>query len=233
MTLVFGKSYSAQAIWGPRAETPEDLAIRYGKLIDALRDISPLLQTWVFGAKTFDAMRPRLAQFIASKVMKDDFGKPDPIFGSLFGHYTKGQPESLSYSLNVCVGATYPERFLNHVIFQTESGTIPAPEAITYEIFKPALLAVVEAWAPELCFAYPTELLKQIERTSYFRENWMLYLSPRLVPFVTPPQTSINEYLADGGLLMSATTETFRIDNPHHMAVARDIKAAVAHLRLG
>jgi hypothetical protein len=30
---------------------------------------------------------------------------------------------------------------------------------------------------------------------------------------------------------MAATTETFRIDNPHHMAVARDIKAAMAHLR--
>jgi hypothetical protein len=29
---------------------------------------------------------------------------------------------------------------------------------------------------------------------------------------------------------MSATAETFRVDNPHHMAVARDIGAAVGHL---
>jgi hypothetical protein len=58
----------------------------------------------------------------------------------------------------------------------------------------------------------------------------MQYLSPPLARLVTPPATSVNDYLPNGGLLMSATNETFRVDNPSHMAVARDIAAATAPL---
>jgi hypothetical protein len=36
--------------------------------------------------------------------------------------------------------------------------------------------------------------------------------------------------LANGGLLMSATTQTFDVENPAHMAAAREIVAAIAPL---
>ena len=36
------------------------------------------------------------------------------------------------------------------------------------------------------------------------------------------------ERCADGGLLLAATDDTFRTDNPTHLAVARDIEAALA-----
>jgi hypothetical protein len=143
----------------------------------------------------------------------------------------KDRPDPLCYAVNGRVGSTYRDPVMNRITFQTGMEGIPAPEAITYAIFKPALLAMVEAWTPALCYAYPHELLGMIDNSINFRENWMLYLGPHLAPFVTPPATAINERLADGGLLMSATTETFKIDNPHHMAVARDIAVAVAHLK--
>jgi Immunity protein 52 len=38
------------------------------------------------------------------------------------------------------------------------------------------------------------------------------------------------EHLPNGGLLMSATTETFDVENPAHMAAARAIGAAIAPL---
>ena len=48
---------------------------------------------------------------------------------------------------------------------------------------------------------------------------------------VTPPPAQvIVGRLANGGLLMSATTQTFDVENPAHMAAAREIAAAIAPL---
>ncbi|WP_219321841.1 Imm52 family immunity protein [Methylovirgula sp. HY1] len=58
----------------------------------------------------------------------------------------------------------------------------------------------------------------------------MQYLSAPLARLITPPQTAIVDHLPNGGLLMSATTETFKVDNPTHLAVARDIAAATEPL---
>ncbi|MGP0058711.1 MAG: Imm52 family immunity protein [Beijerinckiaceae bacterium] len=230
MTLIFGKTYNVQAVWGPRAQTPDALARRFTRLIDALRDIDPLFKSWIVAGRNFDTLRPRCAEYIASKISKDDFGEIDEIDGYWFGAYTKKMVSPRTYSLHIHAGSTYPDRFVNDATLLTSMGAIPAPETITYAIFKPALLAMVEAWTPALCFAYPHELLDVLKPSSYFRANWMLYLGPRFAPLVAPPKTAINERLPDGGLLMSATTETFRVDNPRHMAVAHDIGAAVAHL---
>jgi hypothetical protein len=51
---------------------------------------------------------------------------------------------------------------------------------------------------------------------------------PRFASMITPPPSAIAERTALGGLLMSATEETFRVDNPAHLAVARDILKALA-----
>jgi hypothetical protein len=76
----------------------------------------------------------------------------------------------------------------------------------------------------------PHELLELIDSDGHFRAVWMQYLSAPLARSITPPTTSINEYLPNGGLMMSATTETFKVDNPSHVAVARAIAAATAPL---
>jgi hypothetical protein len=47
---------------------------------------------------------------------------------------------------------------------------------------------------------------------------------------VTPPGSCVAEHLPDGGLLMSAKTEAFDVENPAHMTAARDIGAAIAPL---
>jgi len=64
----------------------------------------------------------------------------------------------------------------------------------------------------------------------YFREAWIQYLCPWLAEKITPPSTVLVEHLPNGGLLMSATTETFDVDNPKHLAAARDMAAAMAPL---
>jgi Immunity protein 52 len=56
----------------------------------------------------------------------------------------------------------------------------------------------------------------------------MNYVSPRFASLITLLPSAIAERTAQGGLLMSATEETFRVDNPAHLAAARDILKALA-----
>jgi Immunity protein 52 len=54
---------------------------------------------------------------------------------------------------------------------------------------------------------------------------------PWLASLITVPAAPvIVEHLPNGGLLMSATRETFDVENPAHMAAARQIGAAIASL---
>lgn len=39
--------YFITAEWGPRAETPDDLAVRFFHMIDALKQIDPILFHWI------------------------------------------------------------------------------------------------------------------------------------------------------------------------------------------
>jgi hypothetical protein len=68
-------------------------------------------------------------------------------------------------------------------------------------------------------------------RDRTFARSWIQYLCPQLASLVTPPPApAIVEHLPNRGLLMSATTETFDVGNPEHMAAAGDIAAAIAPL---
>jgi len=62
----------------------------------------------------------------------------------------------------------------------------------------------------------------------HLRIGWMSYAAPRFAPLITPPPSAIAERTAQGGLLLSATQETFRVDNPAHLAAAQDILKALA-----
>lgn len=235
MDLVFGRDYFLRASWGARPETPEALAGRFLKNIDLLSAIDPLLALWLSGVnspKKLETIRDRYAEIVAAEISTDDWGEPEPIYGYWPGAITRGHPCPLSYALNVRAGANLEaDEFQNHAEFGTSSNCIPDPAAITYRIFKAALLAVVQAWEPTDCFARPAGLIKLSPDTDgHFREAWMQYLSAPLAARVTPPQTAMIDRFPDGGLLMSATTDTFDIANPAHLAVARDIGAAMAPL---
>ena len=104
------------------------------------------------------------------------------------------------------------------------------PNAVTFRLFRAALLAIVEAWKPTWCIAHPVTIYDFWPRSAdiHLRLAWMSYVSPRFASLVTPPPSAIAERTAQGGLLMAATKETFRVDNPAHLAVAQDILKALA-----
>lgn len=234
MKLVYGQGYNIHAYWERRAETPDPLAARFVRMIDRLREIDPIFALWTGGSrrsKKFETVRDHYAEEVAKCVVKDDWGVPEPIWGYSFGALTRGRARERSFSVLVHAGSTYPKPFPNDALFRTSSGSIPDSSVITYNFFKRALLAMTEAWDPVCCTAYSDALIKLVPGGIYFHEAWIQYLCPWLVSLVTlPPAPVIVERLPNGGLLMSATTQTFDVENPAHMVAARAIAAAIAPL---
>lgn len=101
---------------------------------------------------------------------------------------------------------------------------------MSYRVFRPALLPIVDAWDPVIAGAKSHPLVQSDEARSYFSLAWMKYLCPWLAEKITPPSTVLAEHLPNGGLLMAATTETFDVDNPMHLAAAQDMATAMAPL---
>ena len=215
--FVYDRGYKINANWERRAETPDALAARFVRTIDRLQEIDPVLALWTCGKsrpRRFETLRDRYAEEVAEGLTKDDWGVPEPINGYWFGALTRGQVRHRSFSVRIHAGSTYPAPFPNDVLFRTSMGFIPDPSVITYDIFKLALLAMADAWDPVRCAAYSDALPKPGPGGICFRESWIQYLCPWLASLVTPPPAPVMvERLPDGGLLMSATAETFDIEN--------------------
>ena len=104
----------------------------------------------------------------------------------------------------------------------------PDPSVVSYRVFRPALLAILDVWNPAHAGAYSQQLIEKYGGDSYFSAAWIQYLCPWLAEKITPPSTVLAEHLPNGGLLMSATTETFDVDNAAHHKAAQDMAAAMA-----
>ncbi len=222
------------ACWRAREETPEALADRFVKLIDRLGQIDPVFELWTSGAgrrKKFETLRDHYADVVKACLSKDDFGEPLPIDGFWFSGATRGQPDSRRYVIRIHAGAYKPTaEYQNDLMFETSSMATPEPASITYPLFKSVLRAIVDNWNPDDCLVMPEPLMDFIDLDRHFRDPWMQYLSKPFADLVTPPEHVLTEHLPNGGILMSATTETFDVSNPAHLAGARAIGAATRPL---
>ncbi len=108
---------------------------------------------------------------------------------------------------------------------------IPDPAIIAYPISKASVLALAESFDASWCSACPGAL-REFWRAvpPYYRLGWISYVGSQFAHLITPPSSAIVEHRPNGGLLMAATDETFSVSNPAHLAVARDILAAIAPL---
>ena len=227
------KRFYVKASWEARAETPDQLAVRFLRLIDSLKGIDPVFTLWTSGAnrpKKLEAIRDRYAEEIAAGVTTDDWGEPEPFDGYWFGAITRDTPKNRSFAIRCRAGSIVDRPFTNYMTFTTSSLANPDPSFITHRLFHSILLTIVTAWDPLRSAAYSGELAEIDDGSSYFPPAWIQYLCPWLGRQITPPSTALVEYLPNGGLLMSATTETFKADNPSHLSVARDIAAAMVPL---
>jgi hypothetical protein len=228
--------FAADAIWGPRRETPAALAARFINLLDRLKAVDPVFDGWLWTDQddqtvAFEEIKRDLPAAIDAKISRDDDGDPEPIYGYRFYVYNSIEWEPRGLSISVHGGCwSDSDLITNNVWISTAEYADPDPAIITFPIFKAAVLAAAETFDAIWSTAYSKDLMMLGLGPSYYRLGWISYVGPRFAHLITPPSSAIVERRPNGGLLMAATDEPFSVSNPAHVAAARDILAAVAPL---
>jgi len=202
-----------------------------------LAGIDPVFTPWWYWGIEgtgipFDQARVKLPALIAKNVGKQ-WGPRDgyPFFG---GNGEEFNPRSID--LRGHAGNSLPPiGYGNSVNLETVPPDIHPTDAsiVTYDLFRSAMLAIIEAWDVTWCAAYPTDIMDfwpPVAEPIHFRLAWMTYVSPRFAPLIRPPRGIESQTVAGGGLLMVATRERFEVTNPEHMAAAGAINTAIAPL---
>jgi hypothetical protein len=231
--------YDIQSYWGPRRETPAQIAVRFRRLLDTLAAIDPLFDGWKFFGTTRIWPMPsnpndEMARLIVEHVARADNGEPEPIFGYRFTASAHTESKT-ALTINVHAGCYVPNlpTLVNTAGLLTKPLNEETVDLITLPIFKAALLSFATAWDATWCAAYPWDIIPlwtpvTVTRRPTFKMAWITYLSQRFAPMVTPPGSAIVEYTPQGGIVMTATKDRFDVNNPAHLTVAREIEAALA-----
>ncbi len=231
------RQYEINSYWGPRRETAEAIADRYIRMVEALMRIDPVFTPWIFiGARPtvvpFDQARTELPQLLA-KGLGEHWG---PAEGYRFGGTNSMGFNRRSIGLMGEAGNSMPPVGYNNSItlMTVPHNYLPTDASIvTYDLFRSAMLAIIEAWDVTWCAAYPADIMKFWPPAGSghpFKPAWMTYVSPRFAPLIRPPRSIESQTVAGGGVLMVATRERFDVTNPEHMAAARAIDTAMAPL---
>ncbi len=227
--------HSIYSYWGPRPETPQAIARRFLRLIDRLAPIDRVFGHWIYALDEepvmLDDLRSDMANVVERHASRADDGEPTPIAGYSIAVINSLEKNPHGISIYVKAGSCGTGHvYINHASIETFWLQEPDPAIITFPIFRAALLVLAETFEVTWCSAYPRDIMPLWRGEALFSIGWMSYVSPRFAPLITPPPTAIVEYRPNGGLLMAATNETFITANPKHLAIARDIEAAIAPL---
>jgi hypothetical protein len=232
--------YEILAYWGPRPENSRAVALQILCMHEALVKIDPLFTSWSWiSRRKAIPMSSLTGEEIAALLEKEgrnlsDFErKPIVDFGYHFRTYNDHRGPCQIHVGGKVGAYTGSATYDNLVTVE-----FPAPEPtnaalINFRVFRATLLILAQTWSPTWAYARPytlDDLLPSFERrrsTPSFHGGWLTYLAAPFAAKITPPRSAKCEQV-DGGLLMVATEETFRVDNPAHVAVAREIDAALA-----
>lgn len=247
--------------WGPRPETPGQIAARCANLLDRLNSISLMFSGWTYVGRRILPMDRRhaladtpgeryqnryrtvvlghptgtdLAPLVEAGVCRDDDDGPEPMMGYRFSAFTRSRTDPGGLSLRVRAGCLSDARFFtNTVHIETRPLCDENRSWLTLPLLKAAMLAIVTTCDVTWAAIYPAELRElwipaHVRRGPTFQLAWVTYLSPRFAPMVTPPASAIVEHTAQRGIVMAATNDRFDVNNPAHLAAAREIEAAIA-----
>jgi hypothetical protein len=183
------------------------------------------------GAPIASLTDERVCEIIGDGVGRSDFGTPEPFTGYQITAATdlRRVPNRIQLRIHAGNGAIAPY-FINTAILVIEPLQQENAAFITWSVMKDILLAFVDQWHPTWCGVRSSDLYALYPEGGppKFHLAWMTYLSPRFAQMVKPPNSAIVDRTPNGGLLMIATDERFEADDPAHLAVTRDIDAAIA-----
>ena len=230
------RQFNINSYWGPREETLEAIANRYIRMVEALARIDPVFTPWFFVGDgkviPFDQARVRLPALLA-KCVGRDWG---PAEGYRLGGANAKRRNPRIFELRGEAGNSMPPvGYSNSVQLQTADQFAEPTDAsiVTYDLFRSAMLAIIEAWDVTWCASFPTDIMKFWPPAGSghpFKLAWMTYVSPRFASLIRPPRGIESQAVAGGGVLMVATRERFDVTNTGHMAAARAIDTAMAPL---
>ena len=235
-------SYNIQSCWGPRQETPADIAERYLRTLKALKPINPVFDHWYYlgltkGALLTSMSREALIHEISTRTNNDETtDKPIIPFGysaTASNSLLRNPPGRLfdpdKITLEVHAGATASVGLINNAQILTAPLNERNAAYVTYDKMKAAMLVVIKSWDVTWCACYPYDIIDlwTVPRDMpWHKLTWITYLAEPYAALVKPPASAIVEHLP-GGILLSATIDRFETANPDHLAIARDIEAAL------
>lgn len=236
---------------GPADEKPAVTGAKFLRTLDSLSGIDPIFTGWQFTGtwqipeehrSSFVPLatgRQRIAEIVESGVYIDDFNKPCPEYGHSV-HAVAGArgPRHVAISASTS-HQDFSLSFGEHNLASDLS-------IVTYPLFKGALLAISAVWDAQWSYAQacrndfvsvpidfgpgvpafridsaiPVPLDPTFPK-SIFHVPWIIYLSAQRAAGLKVAPEILTERTADGGLLMSATTERLDPTNPEHVRRAR------------
>lgn len=234
--------YCVLAYWGPRRESAEACAPKVLHMFKALSEIHPTFGCWIDDLR---GREPALASSLdvdeavrwlaMGQNRSETRGLPIPEFGYRIMTSNDMYRTPRLVALEGKVGGYVRGPLMANMMLlaagplQTDNEDI-----INYPNFRSVLLTFTSIWNPTWCGVMPTDLRDLLPGEKKRRGSvprlcggWLTYLAKPLAQRITPPRSVRSEQVG-GGLLMIATEETFRLDNPAHVAAACEIDAALA-----
>jgi hypothetical protein len=172
--------------WGPRPETPAEIAARCQTLLNRLAAISPKFSGWNFvGRKPppqcrqkgqMDSLAERylggsytiaadhfsdatLIQLVEAGIHRDDDDVPDPEFGYTVSAFTRSRTDPDGLSLRVHAGCWIRAAFYtNTVHIETRPLCEENKAWLTLSVLEAAMLAVATTWDVTWGAVYPADL---------------------------------------------------------------------------
>jgi hypothetical protein len=246
--------YFLRSGWRGRPETTTAIGTKFIETLHALSAIDPIFTSWeivnIRNMSSFSlaAAPSRVAATIEDNVVRNDYGEPRPDDGyhavATVGVFK--DPRSVTFKADA--GGKYGGG--TNLEFG-DYGVAADLSIVTYPLYRAALLAINAIWqAPWACaqasrtdsVETPIQLgdLKatRIDSApavpsdpafpySVFHIPWIAYLSAELGAGLRLTPEILTERTADGGLLMSVTTERFDPASREHLRGARILVEAL------
>ena len=212
----------------------EDATATAGRLMGHLNMLAAAdraLASWSVGDTRkvlYGPGRPDLTSVISDDAVRSE--DDDLIEGAGHGILCSSQEPKQPYSLIGTAGSKYPPPTGNSLMFRTNGNDAADPIIVTYRLMKAVMLATIDCWEPDFCIARSNQLDPDYKNEGRYTKAWMTYVPPAHVGDVDPVGVPFLERTPDGGLLLSATQEIFRPENPAHLEGATRISQALQPL---
>lgn len=229
----YPEQYYVKCDWTARPEDPNRIADRLRQFLDTLGEVHQTLRPWSIGERRrapYPSVRDDLAETIRRDVVHGEDGTVKMKAGYTIVGSTSDRRQH--YRLVGHAGGAYDTFMCNELGLNTctYSSTAVDPAIVDYPVMKAMVLTMIACWEPDFCLAGSGEFAMTATGIWYERSCWITYVPPGHAASVDLVGVPFSEGTPDGGLLLSATDQSYDVKNPAHIDGSRRITQATKHL---